>query len=251
RAQLVELLRMLNRGDAYRQVHATLLDKVDPLLAIQRQLDPRAADPWSPEFGVTEELSPDNLRKKAQALATDLLEFKVPSTQRGDPMKHWVTAQCTASEDMSRLDWDAVFGKGIGAKVLAEEHSYRDRTIKPKFVELFREAIRLARIDLAPKLRREVRALGRLAKLLEAAFDSAQRRVGAYRFDDLTYLLGGPDPTGNRDDLGYRLDQRIRHLLLDEFQDTSLEQWRALQPVAGELLSGHLDEHTVVIVADP
>lgn len=251
RAQLVELLRMLNRNAAHRQVHATLLDKVDSLLAVRRQLDPRSADPWSPEFGVTEELSLGTLREKACALATHLLELEVPSTQRGDPIKGWVTARLTASEAMSRLDWDAVFGSGIGAKVLAEEDSFSRKTIPPEFVELFREAIRLARIDLAPKLRSEVRALGRLAELLEAAFDRAQRRVGAYRFNDLTYLLGGPDPTGNRDDLGYRLDQRIRHLLLDEFQDTSLEQWRALQPLASELLSGHPDEHTVVIVADP
>jgi ATP-dependent exoDNAse (exonuclease V) beta subunit len=250
-AQLVELLRMLNRDAAHRPVHATLLDKMDSLLAIRRQLDPRAADPWSPEFGVTEELSPNTLRNRALALATHLLELKVPSTQRGDPMKQWVTARRTASETMSRLDWDGAFGSGIGAKVLAGEDSFSRKTIPPEFVELFREVIRLARIDLAPELRREVRALGRLAEVLEAAFDSAQRRVGAYRFNDLTYLLGGSDPTGNRDDLGYRLDQRIRHLLLDEFQDTSLEQWQALQPLAGELLSGHLDEHTVVIVADP
>jgi ATP-dependent exoDNAse (exonuclease V) beta subunit len=45
RAQLVELLRMLNRDAADRQVHAALLEKVDSLLAIRRQLDPKAADP--------------------------------------------------------------------------------------------------------------------------------------------------------------------------------------------------------------
>ncbi|MCH8811391.1 MAG: UvrD-helicase domain-containing protein [Gemmatimonadetes bacterium] len=251
RAQLVELLRMLNRDAAHRQVHASLLEKVDSLLAIRRQLDPRAADPWAPDFGVTEQLSPDTLRDNAQALATRLLELEVPSTQRGDPMKQWVTARSNASEAISRLDWDAAFGTGIGTKVLAEEDSFSSKTIPPEFVESFREAIRLARIDLAPKLRREARALGRLAELLEAAFDKVQRRVGAYRFDDITYLLGGPDPSGNREDLGYRLDQRIRHLLLDEFQDTSLEQWRALQPLAHELLSGHLDERAGVIVADP
>ena len=251
RAQLVELLRMLNQDAADRQVHATLLDKVDSLLAIRRQLDPRAVDPWSPEFGVTEELSPDALRENALALATRLPELEVPTTQRGDPVKQWVTARGNASEAISRLDWDATFATGIGAKVLAEEDSFSSKTIPPEFIEVFREAIRLARIDLAPKLRREVRALGRLAELLEAAFDRAQRRVGAYRFDDVTYLLGGPDPTGSRDDLGYRLDHRIRHLLLDEFQDTSLEQWRALQPLASELLSGHLDDRAGVIVADP
>ena len=251
RTQLVELLRMLNRDDADRQVHAALLEKVDSLLAIHRQLDPRAADPWNAEFGVTEQLSPEALRENAQALATRLRGLEVPSTQRGDPMKQWVTARDNASDAITRLAWDTAFASGIGAKVLADEDSFSSKPIPPEFVEVLREAIRLARIDLAPKLHREARALGRLAELLEAAFDRAQRRVGAYRFDDITYLLGGPDPTGDRDDLSYRLDQRIRHLLLDEFQDTSLEQWRALEPLAHELLSGHLDERAGVIVADP
>jgi ATP-dependent helicase/nuclease subunit A len=251
RTQLVELLRMLNRGAADRQVHAALLEKVDSLLAIRRQLDPGASDPWAAEFGVTEQLSPETLREQAQVLATRLPELEVPSTQRGDPVKQWVTARDNASEAISRLDWDAAFGTGIGAKVLAEEKSFSGRPIPPEFVAVFSEAIRLARIDLAPKLHREAQALGRLAELLETTFDRAQRRVGAYRFDDVTYLLGGPDPTGNRNDLSYRLDQRVRHLLLDEFQDTSLGQWRALEPLAHELLSGHLDERAGVIVADP
>ena len=251
RAQLVELLRMLNRDDADREVHAALLEKVDTLLAIRRQLDPRAADPWSAEFGVTEQLSQDTLRENAQALATHLRGLEVPSTQRGGPTKQWVTARDNASDAISTLDWDAAFGTGVGAKVLAGQDSFSSKPIPSEFLEVLSEAIRLARIDLAPKLRREAQALGRLAALLEAAFDGAQRRAGAYRFDDVTYLLGGPDPTGSRDDLSYRLDQQVRHLLLDEFQDTSLEQWRALEPLAQELLSGHRDECGGVIVADP
>ena len=251
RAQLVELLRMLNRDDADREVHAALLEKVDTLLAIRRQLDPRAADPWSADFGVTEQLSLDTLRENAQALATRLRGLAVPPTQRGVPMKPWVTARDNASDAILELNWDAAFGTGIGAKVLAEQDSFSSKPIPSEFVEVLREASRLARIDLAPKLRRETQALGRLAQLLEAAFDGAQRRAGAYRFDDVTYLLGGANPTGSRDDLSYRLDQQVRHLLLDEFQDTSLEQWRALEPLAHELLSGHRDECGGVIVADP
>ncbi|MCH7891646.1 MAG: UvrD-helicase domain-containing protein [Gemmatimonadetes bacterium] len=216
KAQLVELLRMLNRDAADRQVHSALLEKVDSLLAIRRQLDPKTADPWAAEFGVTEQLSPDTLREHVQVLATRLPGLEVPLTQRGDPVKQWVSARDNASEAISRLDWDAAFAAGIGAKVLAGEDSFSRKPIPPEFGEIFRQVIELARSDLAPKLRRETRALGRLAELLESAFERTQRRVGAYRFDDVTYLLGGPDPAGNRDDLGYRLDQRVQHLLLDE-----------------------------------
>ena len=251
RAEMVELLRMLNRDAADRQVHAALLDKVDALLAIRRQLDPRASTPWSPGFGVTEQLPWEEVREKAQALAFGLRRLAVPSTKTGSPMKNWVAARDNASDALALLDWETAFRTGIGPKVLAGEDSFSSKPIPSEFREILLEARELARIDLAPKLRRETQALGRLADLLETAFGGAQRRAGAYRFEDITYLLGGPDPTGGRDDLHYRMDQRVRHLLLDEFQDTSLEQWQALEPLAHELLSGHLDERAGVIVADP
>ena len=251
KAEMVELLRMLNRDDANRQVHAALLDKVDALLAIRRQLDPRVSTPWSPGFGVTEQLPSEAVREKAQALATALRGLSVPSTKAGSPVKNWVAARDNASDALALLDWETAFRTGIGPKVLAGEDSFSSKPIPSEFRENLLEARELARIDLAPKLRRETQALGRLADLLETAVGGAQRRAGAYRFEDVTHLLGGPDPTGSRDDLHYRMDQRVRHLLLDEFQDTSLEQWQALEPLAHELLSGHLDERAGVIVADP
>jgi ATP-dependent helicase/nuclease subunit A len=250
-AEMVELLCMLNRDGADRRVHATLLGKVDDLLGVRRQLDPTAVDPWRPGFGVTEQFSPEALRDNAQTLAAHLRELEVPSTKSGSPMKVWATARDHAADAISVLDWGKAFRTGVGVKVLAGEHSFSSHPIPPEFEDVLLEAKRLARIDLAPKLRRETQALGHLAELLDTAFSRTQRRAGAYRFDDITYLLGGPDPTGSRDDLSYRLDQQVRHLLLDEFQDTSSEQWRALEPLAHELLSGHLDERAGVIVADP
>ncbi len=251
RAEMVELLRMLNREGADRPVHSTLLSKVDVLLGVRRQLDPRAVDPWLPGFGVTEQLSPEALRERAQMLATHLRGLAVPSTQKGSPVAAWVGARDSAADAISALDWEEAFRAGIGAKVLAGESAFSSKPIPSEFDDVFGEAQQLARIDLAPKLRRETQALGRLAELLDTAFGVTQRRAGAYRFDDITYLLGGPDPTGSRDDLSYRLDQQVRHLLLDEFQDTSFEQWRALEPLAHELLSGHADERAGIIVADP
>lgn len=251
KTEMVELLRMLHRNDAARQVHAALLDKVDDLLRVRRQLDPKATDPWRPGLGVTERLSPEVLRERALALAAHLRGLAVPSTRSGSPMKVWVTARENAADAISVLDWDEAFRAGIGAKVLAGEHSFSSKPIPSQFEDVLLEVQGLARVDLAPRLRRETQALGRLAELLDAAFDDIQRRARAYRFDDITYLLGGPDPTGGRDDLSYRLDQQVRHLLLDEFQDTSLEQWRALEPLAHELLSEHLDQRAGVIVADP
>ena len=251
RAEMVELLRMLNRGDASRLVHEALFERLDDLVRIRRELDPESIAPWSPDFGVTHPPSPEELEERAAELAENLRKLEVPTTKAGKPVKAWVTARDQASDAIAARDWVAAFDTGIGLKVLEDADSFSRNPISSEFEDVFHRARELARIDLAPQLRRQAEAMGDLAELMETELVRAQRRSGAYRFEDITYLLGGPDAAGARHDLQYRLDQQVRHLLLDEFQDTSLEQWRALAPLADELLSGHLDERAGVIVADP
>jgi len=250
REEMAQLLRMLSGEDASRPVHDVLVEKMDALIGIRRQLAPEAVDPWSPDFGVSDPPSSVELQTKAAALAKELRGLEVPNTKAGTPIKGWITARDKAAAAIENLDWETAFHGGIGGKIQGGEDSFSSRPIEPPYLDVFARASELALIDMAPRLRRQSEAMGHLAELLETELDRAQGRAGAYRFDDIAYLLGGPDPTGGRLDLHYRLDQQVRHLLLDEFQDTSLEQWRALEPLADELLSGHLDERAGVIVAD-
>jgi ATP-dependent helicase/nuclease subunit A len=49
----------------------------------------------------------------------------------------------------------------------------------------------------------------------------------------------------------YKLDSRIDHLLVDEFQDTNPTQWRLLLPLLGELAAGNEDRaRSVFLVGD-
>ncbi len=61
---------------------------------------------------------------------------------------------------------------------------------------------------------------------------------GKFGYSDITrripILLEGD---GARERLDYRLDNRYRHWMLDEFQDTSEIQWRALKPLTENLVS--------------
>ena len=54
----------------------------------------------------------------------------------------------------------------------------------------------------------------------------------ALRFSDVTLRLGGAEEIVGIDRMAFRLDGGIRHVLLDEFQDTAPAQWRVLRPLA-------------------
>lgn len=50
----------------------------------------------------------------------------------------------------------------------------------------------------------------------------------------------------------YRLDQRVDHVLVDEFQDTNPTQWRMLQPLLAEIAAGDAGRaRTAFVVGDP
>jgi ATP-dependent exoDNAse (exonuclease V) beta subunit len=97
---------------------------------------------------------------------------------------------------------------------------------------------------------RVIEALYGLLPLALAQLALAFRRHGAVDFTELliaaNHALGEPDaPT----DLALSLDYRIGHLLIDEFQDTSLSQYELLQRLTAGWQSG--DGRTLFAVGDP
>ncbi len=70
----------------------------------------------------------------------------------------------------------------------------------------------------------------------------AKSRENALTYNDITYLaykiLHLGDKNIDRDYLYFRLDSKISHILIDEFQDTSHMQWEILEPLILEAMSG-------------
>ncbi len=85
-------------------------------------------------------------------------------------------------------------------------------------------------------------------------FDRCFRQVKyeqrALTFGDLTTFMIEAQRLGRIDEICFRIDAQLRHLLLDEFQDTSRPQWRALEPLAKEIVSDGLSERTIFCVGD-
>ncbi|MCX6969841.1 MAG: UvrD-helicase domain-containing protein [Verrucomicrobia bacterium] len=89
---------------------------------------------------------------------------------------------------------------------------------------------------LAPRLIQSRRWL-QMAEALRAARDLRLVNEGTLRFADLPVLLSRITDSGiGPGELQFRLDGWFDHWLLDEFQDTSRIQWRAIQPLLDEVL---------------
>jgi len=262
RTALLELLGMIARGDARRRIHDALVEDVDDLRRLRREVDPRAADPWSP---FREHERPGDPEAAREELAARLEAIEPPSNKNGSPNAHWSSALEAAAAALREGRWEELWGKGLGAKLLDGSLTYYRRPFPPGLEAILEEARALAAADLARAFDAEARALGEIARRYDEALSELQGRSGSYRFEDVPWLIGGParggregagaeggsgpgaGAVGGRPDLHHRLDRRSEHLLLDEFQDTSLPQWTALEPIA----DGIAPDGTLVVVADP
>lgn len=249
--QLVELVRAMNRSAVGRSVHQAIRSTVEKPLAVHLELDPAAEDPWLALERATAAERPGDIGRELELLARELESASACVADR-----RMAGALAASAAALRARDWDAFLAKGAGSKVLAarrtgELPTYHGKEFPPDAVAIIERALELARADLAPRLSAQAKALGRFVEAFHAAWARRRRDEGAYRFEDVTRLLGGPDPVGERGDLYFRLDARVRHILLDEFQDTSPMQWEALAPLVEEVLAGDEGERSAIIVADP
>lgn len=94
-------------------------------------------------------------------------------------------------------------------------------------------------------------ALHRFAGVFLPAYEARKAARGMLDFDDLIlrarHLL---TDTAVAQWVLYRLDGGIDHILVDEAQDTSPEQWRVIQTLAAEFTSGDAGGRTIFVVGD-
>ncbi len=88
-----------------------------------------------------------------------------------------------------------------------------------------------------------VGVLYELFKHFDTHFETIKRRENCLTFADLSslayrLLVKQNFYSDQKDFFYYRLDARIKHLLLDEFQDTNVLQWQILEPLVNELVAG-------------
>ena len=246
---LAELIAQVGDGSAAGPVHKTLLDNARQLHASFVALDPGVRNPWGFTGGLG--AFPQIDEAEWAELVSRLETAELPRTAAGAPDKNWSTARDRAVQAVRAGDWETFISKGIAGALLEGKVEFGSKSIPRALAEIYFGLLDIAKRVIGRTFQRRVEGLGRFLPEFDRAFLALQRREGLYHFDDLIHALVRASNLEAGAELFYRLDGRVRHVLLDEFQDTSNPQWSALEPLVGEILSGYEDERVALIVADP
>ena len=162
-------------------------------------------------------------------------------------------ASATAVKNFMPLEVKALFKKSVFEKESLLDHrnykKYVEKTpaIEEQFLELKGLLSKWAKIKEQVVLHN----LFQVYDYYKNANISTARQLGVLSFDDLTYftyrLL---HESINKEFLYFKIDSRFKHILLDEFQDTSTLQFLLLKPLIDEVFSGGGEFRTFFYVGD-
>ncbi len=129
---------------------------------------------------------------------------------------------------------------------------YKEFSITGIAAQSLRELIELAaRCEFAAALSR-TRGIYEVIAAYDSLIERELRAKGRLGFGDVKRLMGewlrNEDSRLMREQVDFRLDARYHHWLLDEFQDTSRDDWNGLFPLIDESISN--EDSTVFIVGD-
>ncbi len=135
-------------------------------------------------------------------------------------------------EDIARWESDGAEGLlscGIAKSVFAGRTRYNRRELPEELVATYQKLIAHAAVRIVQLIAWQTEGTYRLL----AAYDEQIKKLrgGGLSFDDVTWFVAQHVAEDEQAAAGYafRMDSRMDHWLLDEFQDTSALQWRVLR----------------------
>ena len=112
------------------------------------------------------------------------------------------------------------------------------KEIPGEVVKVYTPLVDHAKAELLGQIANQTEATRRLLDHFDAVYRELKLPRRALRFEDVTRLVGDAGVGQRLEEVVYRLDAQVLHLLLDEFQDTSPPQWRVLRPFARRVVEG-------------
>lgn len=232
---LLQLLRMLDRGRSRRAVTTQITRVVGDLRDLYLETTEETWDWLRPPTP----LSPDELDATLTTLANAPVDDKRQAKAR--------------DEDVARAqdgDWPRFLTAGLAKKLHEGVTLFYKKPIDPDLAAIYEPLLRHAAAKLVGQLADENRATYQLLRRFDEAYQDLKLRRRALEFSDITRVLDVNEALGSLDEVFFRLDGRIDHVLLDEFQDTSRVQWSVLRRLAEEVAGDASGNRSLFAVGD-
>ncbi len=241
-AQVQPLLAIVQQGRCPRSVRGVFTGKLMPLL--RQALEVPAAAQNFLVLGA----EPD--AEQRALLQQQLVQLTLPTTKTGTVNKNWLNEQQRLLRCLEAQNWAELIRIGLPAKVLGGETSFQKTELSEGVTAFCRTLLESARSVLLRAREQQTRAALALLRQFGASLGEQRQQLQAFGFSDIKQLLSAGALSQNIDHLYYRLDSSVRHILLDEFQDTSPLEWRVLLPLIEEILSQSSQERSFFCVGD-
>ncbi|WP_254511125.1 UvrD-helicase domain-containing protein [Anatilimnocola floriformis] len=215
--ELLALLHLLAKGETQRGVSELIDATVKDLYPLFLQTNPSA---WT-KLAPNPPLTPAQL----EATISEIQKLEMPAHK--SIVKAWQEDILLASEG----DWESFIAHGIGGRINTGAEKYYSWVFPEEVIRPYRALLDHARSLLIKRLAAQTEATYKLLDRFNTEFQHLKQERRLMRFDDVTLALSQMEEAGNNR-LSFRLGGRLSHLLLDEFQDTSLQQWQVLRPLA-------------------
>ncbi len=247
--EVLETLETLGRGATKVGVVSTVESAVVGLLAYAEESSPEA---WRWAHPPRDQVMIDRLRAIHATL-----EAAVPSLKKGLAS---AVRKLQAAIDVA-IERDGAIWTDLSSMTLlknagpGESGKYGTSVIDASILPALGELHEIARGGNLRNLAQRTACLRHLVDAIAPRYRAAKLEHRVAEFDDYTRALDpqrGGLPPELLDELWFRLDSRLEHLLLDEFQDTSASQLRAIRPLAQEILGGGDGERprSLLVVGD-
>ncbi len=236
RMVLVNLLAMLHPGMARRSVTETLNALVAQLYPVYQAGD---HERWLmlrvPAGGGEEDL--DQALRHLERVADEV---------KGKRLKKTLVK---IVEALRAGDEQGALSIGLVTKILQGETEYYRSPIPEDVLDAMAPVVSGIKARALRRLAHQTEATALLLQAFDRYFSSERRRRGTLLFSELPLILAR-GLTADADETAYRLGASIEHLLLDELQDTSPEQWAVLGPLARRIAENESERGSLFCVGD-
>ena len=246
-AEVAALVRVLFDGQPVagvaRRLQTTVMNGLLLLHETRRQ-----PELWSARTRVARREGIEPFGEGVIRRLVESLRAAAPATKvNGEPLANWGKLIVAVTRALESQDLDGALSRLGNIERLGK---YSGREVPAATLAIIEDVCGVCREALRARLHDRTVATRSLLERFERVYESLKADRGVWRFEDVPRVLLERIGSASLERLYYHLDGRVRHLLLDEFQDTSMTAFRLLEPLIDEIVSAEPPERSLFCVGD-